>query len=199
MSAQAWLAAGLGNPGDTYEGTRHNVGRDAVRRLADTGGGAWSSNRRIRCRVARVRLGGGQQVRLVLPRVAMNLSGGPVQQAASWFDVPVERLVVLHDDLDLELGAIRLKQGGGHGGHNGLRDLDRALGCSDYLRVRIGIGRPPPRQPPRDYVLSGFPPGDRQVVATALDNAAAAVETLVTEGLEPAQNRFHGLAAGERG
>ena len=190
MTEGRWLVVGLGNPEHEYGDTRHNVGADAVRRLAARHHAGLSRNKRIRCEVAQASVGGRRLV-LAVPSSYMNESGGPVQQAASWFKVPVERIIVCHDDLDLEPGTLRLKQGGGHAGHNGLKDLDRALASRDYLRVRIGIGRPPGRMPAKDYVLRRFDPAQREEIEVTLEEAADAVELLVAEGLEPAQNRYH--------
>jgi PTH1 family peptidyl-tRNA hydrolase len=190
-----WLVAGLGNPPDEYAGTRHNVGAELVDHLATTSGTVLSRNRRTGCRTAEVRLGGSPVV-LAVPEAYMNVSGGPVQRAAGWYRVPVARLVVCHDDLDLPLGELRLKRGGGSGGHNGLKDLDRALGTPEYLRVRIGVGRPPDAAAAADHVLRPFATTEREVVATVLTTAAEAVATVITEGLETAQNRFHGRGGG---
>jgi len=186
-----WLVAGLGNPPDEYAGTRHNVGAELVERLASDAGTSLSRNRRAGCRTAEVRLGGAPVV-LAVPESYMNVSGGPVQRAAGWYRVPIDRVVVCHDDLDLPLGELRLKRGGGSGGHNGLKDLDRALGTPGYLRVRIGVGRPPGDGAAADHVLRPFAAAEREVVATVLTTAAAAVATLITDGLETAQNRHHG-------
>jgi len=185
-----WVVVGLGNPGERYDATRHNVGADAVRRLAAAEQGSWSRNKRARCDIAEVAVG-GQRLVLAVPDSYMNRSGGPTQAAAAWYKVGVDRIIVCHDDLDLEPGRLRLKRGGGHAGHNGLKDIDRALGSPDYLRVRIGIGRPPGRMPARDHVLRRFAPAERDAIDAGLDEAAAAVVTLVTDGLEPAQNRHH--------
>jgi PTH1 family peptidyl-tRNA hydrolase len=189
-----WLVAGLGNPPAEYAGTRHNVGAELVERLASDVGSTLSRNRRAGCRTAEVRIAGAPVV-LAVPESSMNVSGGPVQRAAGWYRVPVARLVVCHDDLDLPLGELRLKRGGGSGGHNGLKDLDRAFGTSDYLRVRIGVGRPPGESAAADHVLRPFATAERDVVATVLTTAGEAVETLIREGLEVAQNRHHGRAA----
>lgn len=192
VSDDRWLVVGLGNPEAEYGGTRHNIGADGVRLLARRNHVEMARNKRVRCEVAEVVVA-GQRVVLAIPQSYMNTSGGPVQSCASWYDVPVERLVVLHDELDLDVGALRTKRGGGAGGHNGLRDIDRAMGSKDYLRVRIGIGRPPGRQPGADYVLRRPLPKDREELDVTLEHAADCVEVLVTEGLEPAQNRFNGL------
>ena len=121
----------------------------------------------------------------------MNESGRPVRAAADWFKVAPERTIVVHDDLDLPVGAVRVKRGGGHGGHNGLRDLDRTLGTPDYLRVRIGIGRPPGQSAARDHVLRRATGEERTALDAAIGRAADAVLSLVAEGLEATQNRLH--------
>jgi PTH1 family peptidyl-tRNA hydrolase len=124
----------------------------------------------------------------------MNVSGGPVASVLRYFGVPPTGLIVVHDDLDLDFGAIRLKRGGGEGGHNGLRSISQSLGTKDYLRVRFGIGRPPGRQDPADFVLRRFTSGERTEVDLAVELAADAVEALLTDTLEHAQNRFHALS-----
>ncbi len=185
-----WLVVGLGNPEAEYGGTRHNVGADAVRTLVAREHAELSRNRRTRAEVAELRLD-AHRVVATIPSSYMNRSGGPVQATASWFKVPLERVIVCHDDLDLPVGALKVKRGGGTAGHKGLRDVERALGSPDYLRVRIGIGRPPGRMPGRDYVLRRFPPAEREVIDVTLEQAADAIASLVTDGLEPTQNRFH--------
>jgi len=185
-----WLVVGLGNPGERYQFTRHNVGADAVRVLAADLYGAFSRNKRARCEIAEVAVDGERLV-LALPESYMNRSGEPTQAAAAWYKVPVERVIVCHDDLDLEPGRLRLKRGGGNAGHNGLKDIDRALGSQEYLRVRIGVGRPPGRMPARDHVLRRFAPAERETMDVVLAEAAGAIVALVTDGLEPAQNRYH--------
>jgi peptidyl-tRNA hydrolase, PTH1 family len=192
-----WLVAGLGNPPDGYAGTRHNVGAELVERLADDAGAALSRNRRTGCRTAEVRIAGASVV-LAVPETFMNLSGGPIQRAAGWYRIPVARLVVCHDDLDLPLGELRVKRGGGHAGHNGLKDVDRALGSPDYLRVRIGVGRPPGSAAAADHVLRPFGAAERDRVATVLATAAEAVGSLVADGLEVTQNRYHGRTSADR-
>lgn len=190
-----WLVAGLGNPPAEYAGTRHNVGAELIELLADAAGTSLSRNRRAGCRTAEVRLSGVPAV-LAIPEGYMNLSGGPVQRAAGWYRIPPARIIVCHDDLDLPLGELRLKRGGGSGGHNGLKDIDRALGGPEYLRVRIGVGRPPGHAAAADHVLRPFAADEQATVATVLDAAAGAVATLVRDGLETAQNRHHGRPAG---
>jgi PTH1 family peptidyl-tRNA hydrolase len=189
-----WLVAGLGNPPAQYAGTRHNIGAELVELLASDHGTSLSRNRRAGCRTAEVRLGGAPVV-LAVPDAYMNVSGGPVQRAAGWYRVPLARLIVCHDDLDLPLGELRLKRGGGAGGHNGLKDIDRALGTPGYLRVRIGVGRPPGEAAAADHVLRPFAAEERDLVATVLTTAAEAVPALIRDGLEPAQNRYHGRPA----
>jgi len=185
-----WLVAGLGNPEAEYGGTRHNVGADAVRSFASREHVELARNKRTRSEVAEVRAD-GQRIVLTIPSSYMNRSGDPVQATANWFKIPAERVIVCHDDLDVGVGAIKVKRGGGHAGHNGLKDVDRALGTRDYLRIRIGIGRPPGRMAGRDFVLRRFSPADRELIDIALQNVGDAVCSLVTDGLEPTQNRFH--------
>lgn len=192
MAGDRWLVIGLGNPGAQYEGTRHNVGADVVQRLADRLGVRLTASSKARSRVADTfDRPGGVPLTLAVPNGYMNESGGPVQAAKDFYKVPSDRLIVVHDDLDLPLAALRLKRGGGHGGHNGLRDIAARTGGPDFHRVRIGIGRPPGRQDPADYVLKRFAPKDREQVDVTIEEAADAVLDLVAHGLEAAQNRFH--------
>jgi len=186
-----WLVAGLGNPPAEYAGTRHNVGADLVELLAEDAGGGLSRNRRTGCRTAEVRIAGASVV-LAVPETYMNLSGAPLQRAAGWYRIPVEQMIVCHDDLDLPLGQLRFKRGGGHAGHNGLKDVDRAFGTREYLRVRIGVGRPPGNSGAADHVLRPFGAAERDDVATVLATAADAVGSLIDAGLETTQNRYHG-------
>lgn len=189
-SEEHWLVVGLGNPEATHGGTRHNVGAQAVRALADRLGVSLKPNKRVRCEIAEAR---DRDVRLVLalPVAYMNESGAPVRQAASWYKVPAERIVVLHDELDLEVATVRLKLGGGTAGHRGLDDLVQHLRTHDFARIRIGIGRPPGRMEAADYVLSRFTARERTEIELALQEAADAVLGLVHEGLEATQNRIH--------
>jgi peptidyl-tRNA hydrolase, PTH1 family len=190
VTAERWLVAGLGNPESEYGGTRHNVGADVVRVLAARIGAALTRNRRVRGAVAECTVAGSRLV-LFVADAYMNRSGSPVAAAARWYKVPVERIVVCHDDLDLPVGALRFKRGGGNAGHNGLADVDRALGTADYVRVRIGIGRPPGRMPPRDFVLARFTEDERAQIEVTLEEAADAIVTIASDGLEAAQNRWH--------
>ena len=191
MTDGRWLVAGLGNPPAEYAGTRHNVGAELVELLASTAGPGLSRNRRTGCRTAEVRLAGTGVV-LAVPETFMNLSGPPVQRAAGWYRIPLERIVVCHDDLDLPLGELRFKRGGGHAGHNGLKDVDRALGTREYLRIRIGVGRPPGSTAAADHVLRPFGAAERDDIATVLTTAVEAVGSLIADGLEATQNRYHG-------
>jgi PTH1 family peptidyl-tRNA hydrolase len=185
---ERYLVVGLGNPGPRYAGTRHNAGFLVVNLLASRVGGRLKAHK-ARADVLEGRLG---SVPLVLaePRSFMNESGGPVAGLMRFYKAPLDRLVVVHDDLDLPFGALRLKRGGGDGGHNGLRSISAALG-RDYNRVRLGIGRPPGRQDPADYVLRDFSGAERKDLDYVVDRAADAVEALIADGLEAAQNRFN--------
>ncbi|MCW2622919.1 MAG: peptidyl-tRNA hydrolase [Frankiales bacterium] len=189
MADDVWLVVGLGNPGPQYAGNRHNAGFMVTDLLAERAGGRFKAHKG-RADVVEGRLAGVRAV-LAKPKTYMNLSGGPVAAMRDFFKVPVERIVVVHDELDIDVGQLRLKRGGGHGGHNGLRSLDSALGSKDYLRVRFGIGRPPGRQDPADFVLKDFSAAERKELAFELDRAADAVEALLTGPLEAAQNTFH--------
>lgn len=186
------LVVGLGNPEDEYGGTRHNIGADIVRALANRLGGGLRSNRKVGAAVADVYdRPGGVPLTLAVPGGYMNNAGGPVRRAMDFYRVPLERVVVVHDDLDLELGVLRLKHGGGTAGHNGLRDIQRRCGGAEFLRVRIGIGRPPGRQDPASYVLRPFSRAERERIDEVVEDAGEAILVLATDGLEAAQNRFH--------
>lgn len=191
-----WLVVGLGNPGPGYEKNRHNVGAMVVGELADRGGDRLS-NHKARAQVATTRLGTGPGGRpgpaaiLGVPRAYMNESGGPVKALLSFYSLRPSRLIVVHDELDIPFGVVRLKVGGGEGGHNGLRSISSSVGTRDYLRVRVGIGRPPGRMDPADYVLRDFSAAQRGDVTFLLADAADAVELLAAEGLTAAQQRFH--------
>lgn len=184
-----FLVVGLGNPGPAYQGNRHNVGFMVLDLLAGRVGGKFSSHK-ARAGVVEGRLG-PRRVVLAEPKTYMNESGGPVAGLCSFFKVPVEQVVVVHDELDLPYGTLRLKRGGGDNGHNGLRSISRSLGSQEYLRVRFGIGRPPGRMDPADYVLRDFAGAERKDLDYHVDRAADAVEALVRDGLETAQNGFN--------
>ena len=189
MPEERQLIVGLGNPGPRYAATRHNAGFFVVDELAERMGGRFKAHRG-RCDVVEGRLGGVPVV-LAKPKSYMNESGGPVVAIARFYKVPVERIAVVHDDLDLPFGGLRLKRGGGDGGHNGLRSLSAALGSKEYARVRFGIGRPPGRQDPAEFVLREFAIAERKELEFLIDRAADAVEALVSEGLDAAQNTFN--------
>jgi PTH1 family peptidyl-tRNA hydrolase len=187
------LVVGLGNPGSEYAQTRHNIGVRVVELLAARAGGGRFAKHKTNADVLEGRLA-GRRVVLAVPRTYMNVSGGPVAGLLRYYGVAPADLVVVHDDLDLGFGVVRLKQGGGAGGHNGLRSISASIGTKDYLRVRFGIGRPPGRQDPADFVLKRFSGAERKELEFAVDLAADAAEALLREGLEPAQNRFHALS-----
>lgn len=192
-----WLVVGLGNPGPRYAGNRHNVGAMVVAELARQCSSPLRQHKKAQAWAAEVRLGtapgGAPGPRAVIgqPSTYMNVSGGPVAGLASFYKVPLEQVVVVHDELDIDFGAVRLKRGGGEGGHNGLRSISQSLGSKDYLRVRLGIGRPPGRQDPADYVLSDFPSRDKVEVELLVGDGVDAVLDLVQHGLEATQQRFH--------
>ena len=183
------LVVGLGNPGPRYAGTRHNAGFLVVDLLAQRIGGRFKAHKG-RCDVVEGRIAGVPVV-LAKPKCYMNESGGPIVAISRFYKVPVERITVVHDELDLPFGTLRLKRGGGDGGHNGLRSATSALGSKEYARVRFGIGRPPGRQDPAEYVLRDFAAAERKDVPYLVDRAADAVEALLAEGLEAAQNKFN--------
>ena len=187
------LVIGLGNPGPEYAETRHNVGVRVVELLAARAGGGRFAKHKANADVLEGRLAGRRAV-LAVPRTYMNVSGGPVAGLLRYYGVAPTDLVVVHDDLDLGFGVVRLKLGGGEGGHNGLRSISGSIGTKDYLRVRFGIGRPPGRQDPADFVLKRFSGAERKELEFAVDLAADAAEALLRDGLEPAQNRYHALS-----
>ena len=196
MTDARWLVVGLGNSGPEYAGTRHNVGAMVLDVLVARHGQRLGAHRG-RADIAQVRLGGaagapgGVAAVLARPRGYMNESGGPVSALTQYFKVAPERLVVIHDELDLPFGALRLKLGGGDNGHNGLKSVRRSLGTGEWFRVRIGVGRPPGRMDPAAYVLRDFAASERRELPLHLETAADAVEVLVTETLERAQQRYN--------
>jgi len=185
-----WLVVGLGNPGPGYAGNRHNVGYLVVELLAERMGGRFKAHKKSRAEVVEGRLGATRVV-LAKPRSYMNESGGPVAGLRDFFKVDLDRLVAVHDELDLPYGGLRLKLGGGDNGHNGLKSMRRSLGSGEFHRVRFGIGRPPGRMDPAAFVLRDFGTAERKDLDFQVDRAADAVEALVTEGLERAQNTFN--------
>lgn len=190
MADDTALVIGLGNPGPQYETTRHNVGFLVADVLADRIGGRFSSHKKSGADVVTGRLVDSPIV-LGKPRSYMNLSGRAVAGLARFYSIPVENIVVIHDELDLDFGTVRLKCGGGEGGHNGLRSISQSLGTKDYLRTRVGIGRPPGRMDPASYVLKPFSAAERKDLGVIVEEAADAVELLLQLGLEAAQNRVH--------
>ena len=186
-----WLIVGLGNPGPEYSGNRHNVGQMVLDGLAGRIGGKFKAHK-ARALVLEGRLGiGGPRVVLAKPGTYMNVSGGPVSALARFYDVEPSRVVAVHDEIDIPFNTVKLKIGGGEGGHNGLRDISKALATKDYLRVRVGVGRPPGRMDTADYVLRDFGTAERKELPFLLDDAADAVELLIREGLTAAQQQFH--------
>jgi PTH1 family peptidyl-tRNA hydrolase len=188
--AEPLLVVGLGNPGPNYAKTRHNVGFVVADILADRMGAKFKVHKRSGAEISTGRIG-GRSVVLAKPRVYMNDSGRQVGPLAQFYSVPPGDVIALHDELDIDFGRIRLKLGGGEGGHNGVRSVASALGTKDFQRVRIGIGRPPGRKDPASFVLENFTAAERTEVPTICEQAADATELLVQLGLEAAQNQVH--------
>lgn len=197
MTDQPWLVVGLGNPGPRYAGNRHNIGQMVVDLLAERVGARFARHPRAQALVAEARLGmlpggrPGPRVILARPSTYMNVSGGPVSALAKYYGIEPARLAVAHDEVDIPFDTIKLKIGGGEGGHNGLRDISKALGTRDYHRVRVGVGRPPGRMDTADHVLRDFAGSERANLPMLVDDAADAVELLITEGLLTAQGKYH--------
>jgi peptidyl-tRNA hydrolase, PTH1 family len=192
-TGDAWLVVGLGNPGPRYAGNRHNVGYLVLDELADRLGAGFRAHKSGRADVVEGRLDvGGPRVVLGRGRGYMNESGGPVSTLARYYTIPPERLVVVHDELDLPFESLRVKHGGGDNGHNGLRSIRAALGTGDFFRVRLGVGRPPGRQSPADFVLSDYTAAERKILPLQVGRAADAVEVLVDHGLDRCQAQFNG-------
>jgi PTH1 family peptidyl-tRNA hydrolase len=186
-----WLIVGLGNPGAEYKGNRHNVGQMVLDELASRMGGSFKTHK-ARAQVLEGRLGiGGPRVVLAKPMSYMNVSGGPVAALANFYGIGPDHVVAVHDEIDIPFNTVKLKTGGGEGGHNGLRDISKALSTKDYLRVRVGVGRPPGRMDTADYVLRDFAAAERKELPFVLDEAADAVDMLVRNGLTAAQQKFH--------
>ncbi|KSU75047.1 peptidyl-tRNA hydrolase, PTH1 family [Pseudarthrobacter enclensis] len=186
-----WLIIGLGNPGAQYQGNRHNVGQMVLDELAGRMGAGFKTHK-ARAQVVEGRLGiGGPRVVLAKPMTYMNVSGGPVSDLANFYGISPDRVVAVHDEIDIPFNTVKLKTGGGEGGHNGLRDISKALATKDYLRVRVGVGRPPGRMDTADYVLRDFGTAELKELPFLLDEAADAVELLLREGLTAAQQKFH--------
>lgn len=192
--SNTWLVVGLGNPGPDYAGHRHNVGQMALSQLASDIGATFKSHK-ANALVAEgwVRPGGPKLI-LAKPNTFMNLSGGPVANLLKFYGIEPLNLIVLHDELDINFDVVRLKSNGGHGGHNGLRDIIAAIGTNEFDRVRIGIGRPPGRQDAADFVLSNFNSSEREVLPHVLAHVCDAVDMIATEGILAAQQRFNSPA-----
>jgi peptidyl-tRNA hydrolase, PTH1 family len=188
-----WLVAGLGNPGPQYAGNRHNVGFFVTDLLARRMGGTFKAHA-SRAQVLEGRIGvpgvDSQRVVLAKPMSFMNLSGGPVAALSAFYKIPVSRIAVIHDEIDIDYGMLRLKKGGGDNGHNGLKSITGLLG-KEYHRVRFGVGRPPGRMDVAAYVLRDFSTTERKELDYLVDRAADAVEALITDGLERAQSNFN--------
>lgn len=191
-ASDVWLVVGLGNPGPSYAGHRHNIGYLVVEELADRMRAPFRAHKSGRADVVEGRLGmGGPRVVLAKTRSYMNESGGPVKALASFYKVDPDHVVAIHDELDIGFGTLRIKLGGGDNGHNGLRSLRSALGTGDFYRVRAGIGRPPGRQEVHDFVLSNYSATEKKELPFQIGDAADAVESLITDGLEKTQSRFN--------
>lgn len=192
MTESAWLVIGLGNPGPSYAGHRHNVGHQVIDELASRMRAPLKAHRSSRAEAAEGRLSiGGPRIVLGRSRSYMNESGGPLKALATFYKVPPERIVVVHDEFDVGFGRLRVKLGGGDNGHNGLRSIRGSLGTGDFYRVRVGVGRPPGRRDPADFVLSNYTPAERKELPFQVIDAADAVECLVTDGLAATQQRFN--------
>lgn len=186
-----WLIVGLGNPGAEYAHNRHNVGQMVLDELAQRVGAGFKSHK-SRAQVLEGRLGiGGPRVVLAKPLSYMNVSGGPVAALAGFYGVEPSHVIAVHDEIDIPFDTVKLKLGGGEGGHNGLRDISKALATKDYLRVRVGVGRPPGRMDTADFVLRDFSGAEKKELPFLIGTAADAVETLVRDGLLAAQQQFH--------
>ncbi|ALU39646.1 peptidyl-tRNA hydrolase [Kocuria flava] len=192
--SDAWLVVGLGNPGPEYARTRHNVGQMVLDELATRTGGRFKTHK-ARAQVLETRLRpGGPRLVLAKPLTYMNTSGGPVAGLAKFYGIDPSRIVAVHDEIDIPFAAVKLKLGGGEGGHNGLRDMSKALSTKDYHRVRVGVGRPPGRMDTAAYVLKPFSSTEAKELPFLLDDAADAVEHLIDHGLLEAQQKFHARA-----
>ena len=188
---ETWLIVGLGNPGAEYAHNRHNVGQMVLDELAARSGSRFKSHK-ARAQVLEGRLGiGGPRVVLAKPLSYMNVSGGPVSALSKFYDIEPGHVIAVHDEIDIPFNTVKLKLGGGEGGHNGLRDISKALATKDYLRVRVGVGRPPGRMDTADFVLKDFSASEKKELPFLVDSAADAAEALVRDGLLAAQQQFH--------
>ena len=194
--SDTWLIVGLGNPGPNYAKTRHNIGQMVLDELAKEVGGSFKKHSKASAVVVEGRLGfGGPKAVLMKSLGYMNTSGGPVSAIAKFYGIDPDHIIVVHDELDIPFDTIKLKIGGGEGGHNGLRDITKALGTKDYYRVRTGIGRPPGRMDAADFVLKPFSSTEAKDLPFLISNAADATMMLVKEGLLATQQRYHGAGS----
>ncbi|MDJ0322973.1 aminoacyl-tRNA hydrolase [Cryobacterium sp. PH31-AA6] len=191
MDENLWLVVGLGNPGPGYAGNRHNVGHMVAAVLADRLSANFKNHKTTSAVAEGRSFPGGPKLVLAKPSTYMNVSGGPVAALLRFYSLEPDRLVVVHDDLDLPFDTLKIKVGGGHGGHNGLRDIIAATGTKEFVRIRMGIGRPPGRQDAADFVLHDFAKDEREVLPTLLEDAADAIELIAAEGVTAAQQKFH--------
>jgi len=194
-ASDTWLVVGLGNPGSAYANTRHNVGQLVADELATRASAAFKSHK-TNSHVAEGRIHpGGPKLILAKSNGYMNTSGGPVSQLLRFFSLEPGRLIVVQDELDIPFDTLKLKFGGGHGGHNGVRDIIKAAGTGDFTRVRVGVGRPPGSSDAADHVLKGFTTTERKTLPILIADAADAVELITTDGLTAAQLKFHTKSA----
>ena len=190
MSDAVWLVVGLGNPGPEYVKTRHNIGAIALENWASRLGLKFTRHKKAQAFVAEGRFA-SDRVILVFPQTYMNQSGAAVKSLMNFYKIETDKLIVLHDELDIDFATMRMKLGGGDNGHNGLRSIRSALGTGDWLRVRLGIGRPPGQMDPAAYVLKPFASAETKELAVFIEEVCDAVEVLITKGLEEAQNRYN--------
>ena len=187
------LVIGLGNPGSEYAATRHNVGQMVVDELAKRYKVKWSSHK-SRTEIAAFKIGTGddaQSVIIAKSKSYMNETGGPLKALAAFYKVEPDRIIALHDELDIPYSAIRSKISGGDNGHNGLKSMTSALATAEYFRVRLGIGRPMGSQDPADFVLKAFSVAEKKTLTEFIDRGCDVVESLITHGLEQTQSRFN--------
>jgi len=192
--ADPWLVVGLGNPGAQYSGNRHNVGQMVLAALAHRIDARFTTHKTNSVVAEGRSYPLGPRLILAKPNSFMNLSGGPVTQLLGYYDLEPDRLIVVHDELDIPFDSLRIKHKGGAGGHNGIRDIIAATGTGDFTRVRVGIGRPPGRQSAADFVLKDFTGAEREVLPNLLDDAADAIQLIAAEGREAAQLKYHTAA-----
>ena len=190
MTANAWLIVGLGNPGSNYEGTRHNIGATAIDYVVSAASNRLSKHKRANAVVCETRIA-DTKVILAKPLSYMNESGGPVSGLMDYYDISAERLVVLHDELDIPAATNRIKFGGGDNGHNGLKSIRAAIGTGDFYRLRLGIGRPDQNQDPADFVLKKFSKAEKPEIELMVAKTSELLEMLIKEGLAATQNTFH--------